>query len=441
VIRAALPARPEARRLLVGTLFWAVGTGMTLPFLYIYLHEVRHIDATVVGLVVAWMGTLSLLLAGPSGALMDRFGARRVLLPLYAVGAVGAVSWGFDHVAWQAFGSGTILALAGSTVFAGQNVILTSVTGEDERQRVFGLSFAVLNLGIGAGGVVAGFIADVHHPTSFQVLYLVNAISWLGPATVLLSMPKVGRRHPAAEAAGDDAGGYREVFANRAYRRLFVFSLLLFACGYAQIEIGLPAFATTVGHVSTRVIAWAFAVNTMTIVVGQLLVLRRLQGRSRSRALAVSAVVVAVSWAVLGIGGFGRSAGAFLPVVGVLVCTMIFASAETIFSPMLPALTNALAPDELRGRYNAMGSLVWGVTSVVGPLTAAPLIGHGLAGVWLALIIGGSLGAAVIALSLHTLLTQEQDGRASVDSPAERPESMYSAVATLAASPEPRPGG
>ena len=309
MIRAALPARPEARRLLVGTLFWAMGTGMTLPFLYIYLHEVRRIDATVVGLVVAWMGVLSLVLAGPSGALMDRFGARRVLLPLYGVGAVGAVSWSLDHAAWQAFVSGTILALAGSSVFAGQNVILTSVTGEDERQRVFGLSFAVLNLGIGVGGVVAGFIADVHHPTSFQVLYVVNAISWMGPVSVLLSMPRVGRRHPAAEAAGDEAGGYREVFANRAYRRLFVFSLLLFACGYAQIEIGLPAFATTVGHVSTRVIAWAFAVNTMTIVVGQLLVLRRLQGRSRSQALAFSAVVIAVSWAVLGIGGFGTLGG------------------------------------------------------------------------------------------------------------------------------------
>ena len=90
-----------------------MGTGMTLPFLYIYLHEVRRIDATVVGLVVAWMGVLSLVLAGPSGALMDRFGARRVLLPLYGVGAVGAVSWSLDHAAWQAFVSGTILALAG----------------------------------------------------------------------------------------------------------------------------------------------------------------------------------------------------------------------------------------------------------------------------------------------------------------------------------------
>jgi MFS family permease len=82
-----------------------------------------------------------------------------------------------------------------------------------------------------------------------------------------------------------------------------------------------------------------------------------------------------------------------------------------MFSPTLPALTNSLASDELRARYNAAGSLVWGITSVVGPLTAAPLIGHGLAGVWVALIVVGSLGAAALALSLRRVLTPAQDGR------------------------------
>jgi hypothetical protein len=58
---SVLPSRPEARRLLLGTYLSALGTGMTLPFLYIYLHEVRGIDSTLVGLVSAWMGLLSLL--------------------------------------------------------------------------------------------------------------------------------------------------------------------------------------------------------------------------------------------------------------------------------------------------------------------------------------------------------------------------------------------
>lgn len=413
VIRSTMPGRPEARRLLLGTLLSALGVGMTLPFLYVYLTEVRDIDATVVGLVVGWMGLLSLALAAPAGAAIDRFGARRVMLPLIVVNSAGVAGYSLVHAPWQAFLTASLAALGGPAVFAGFNTVLTSVTEPGERQRVFGLNFAVLNLGIGTGGLVAGFIADVDRPASFEVLYLVNAAAGLLPAVLLLTMPGVGRA--AASGAQDGAapatGGYRDVLADRAFRRFTLFGLLLMSCGYAQIEVGLPAFAVTVGEVSTRVVAWGLAANTLTIVLAQLVVLRLLQGRSRSRALAVVGAVIAVSWLLLGLGGFSRSISPVLPVLGVVLCTVVFACGETVMSPVMPALTNALAPDALRGRYNAVGSMIWGVTGVIGPVTAAPLIGHGLAGVWLVLIVGGAVGASLVALSLRRLLSAEQDGR------------------------------
>lgn len=97
---AMLPERPAARRLLVGTLLSAIGNGMTLPFLFVYLTQVRGLDSSVVGFVVAWMGLLALGLAGPAGTLIDRHGARRVLLPLYLVDATGVASYGFVHSTW-----------------------------------------------------------------------------------------------------------------------------------------------------------------------------------------------------------------------------------------------------------------------------------------------------------------------------------------------------
>lgn len=405
MIRAALPNRAEARRLLLGTLLTAFGTGMTLPFLYIYLHQVRHIESALVGAVVAWMGVTSLCLSGPWGSLMDRVGARHVVLPLMIVGATGAASWWWVHHPWQAFISATLMSVAGSAVFSGYQTLLAGVTEESERQRTFALSFALLNLGIGLGGVVAGFLADVHHPDSFRVLYLVDGASWLMPMLVLVTLPHIG----APVVPDEDAAphqGYRTVFADRAFRRLFAFALLLMSCGYAQLEIGLPAFATTVGHGSTRLVAWGLAANTVTIVVCQLFMIERLQGRSRSRALALAACVVALSWGFLALAGLR---GVFA-VVGVVACSIVFAVAETVFSPMLPALTNALAPDELRARYNAAGSLVWGITSIAGPLMAAPLIGHGLGYLWIGIVSLGALGAAAVASSLRHRLTPQQDG-------------------------------
>lgn len=410
MISAALPARPEARRLLVGTLLSAIGQGMTLPFLFIYLTRVRHLDSTIVGLVVAWMGLLALLLAGPGGALIDRFGVRRVVLPLYVVDAVGVGSYGFVHATWQAFGAASLAAIGGAVLWASQNTLLATVTGPEERQRVFGLSFAILNLGIGIGGVVAGFLADVHRPDSFRTLYLVNAGAALIPALVLLSLPGIGHRI-VERTEQRTSGGYREVFANPPFRRFMLFGLLIAVCGYAQIEVGFPAFATLVGGVSTSVVAWGLAANTFTIVLAQMFVLRRLEGRSRSRALAVVGAVIALSWAILGLSAAGRHLHAGVAVAGVVACASVFACGETVMSPVMPAVTNVLATDELRGRYNAMSSMIWGITGVIGPLTAAPLIGHGLGGVWVVLVVAGSLVAAGVALSLRRLLTPFEDGR------------------------------
>ncbi|RNI16631.1 hypothetical protein EFY87_19865 [Flexivirga caeni] len=275
---------------------------------------------------------------------------------------------------------------------------------------MYGLSFALMNLGIGVGGLVSGFIANVRDPGSFRALYLVDGVSWALPVLVLLTIPHIGRQLSRGDGGTGSAGGYREVFANRAFRRLFAFSLLLTACGYAQFEVGLPAFATGVSHVSTRVVAWGLVANTVVITCTQTFVSSRLHGRSRSRALAVAGLVVALSWLLLGAGGAARSLGP-TPVLATFACAAVFAVAETLFSPMLPALTNALANDELRARYNSIGSLVFGVTSIVGPLTAAPLIGNGLGGVWVGLVVVGGLCAAALALSLRGLLTPDQDGR------------------------------
>ncbi|HEV7205357.1 MAG TPA: MFS transporter [Jatrophihabitans sp.] len=412
MLNDALPARPEARRLLASKLLTSIGQGMTLPFLFVYFTRVRHLDPTVVGLVVAWMGLLSLALAGLGGSLIDRFGPRRIILPLYVVSAAGIASYGWATTELAAFGAATLCAIGGSALWSGENTMLSRVTGDDERQHVFGLSFTLLNLGIGIGGVTSGFIADIHDPGSFRLLYVVNAALALVPALILLTLPQVGHRIARPERApGVAAGGYRDVFANRAFRRYLVFALLLTVCGYAQIEVGFPAFASLVGGVSTKVIAWGLAANTLTIVVSQLFVLRRLRGRSRSTALATAATIIAGSWVILGVSALGKGVSPVLPVLGVVLCASVFACGETFMSPIMPAVTNALATEELRGRYNAMGSLIFGVTAIVGPLTAAPLIGHGLGGVWVVLVVAGSLAAVVAARSLRRLLTPEQDGR------------------------------
>ena len=97
--------------------------------------------------------------------------------------------------------------------------------------------------------------------------------------------------------------------------------------------------------------------------------------------------------------------------LGLALGAGVFAIGETIWSPVLPALVNDLAPGHLRGRYNAVSSLAWNLGSVLGPVYAGMLIGSGLGSLWVAVTVAGCLLGAATALRLHRYLTPVQDGR------------------------------
>ncbi len=418
MLRDALPSRPEARRILTGTVFSALGRGFTLPFLFIYLTAVRDIPKSTAGFLIGWFGLLTLVIAPVGGYLIDRLGARRVVLPALAIEAVSMGGLALSSNVWQVWAVLTFAAFGGSTIWAGQNTILTSVTSDAERQKVFGLQFALLNLGIGVGAAISGSIVDTHRPPTFQLIYVLDMLCYLAPILVLLSMPRVGRRlvEPRPKDSGRQAG-YLEVLRHKPFRRLMVFSLLLTISGYAQMEVGFTGFATTVVGVDTKIVGYAFTANTIVIVVAQLFVIRRLQGRSRSRALAIVGSIFALAWVVLGAAGLIDGANAVISAVGVISFGAVFAVGETLLSPTQPTLVNALATDELRGRYNALAGMVWGMSAIVAPVSAGPLLQLGLSGVWLGMVITGCLVASLVALTLRGLITREQDGRgATVDS-------------------------
>ena len=79
---------------------------------------------------------------------------------------------------------------------------------------------------------------------------------------------------------------------------------------------------------------------------------------------------------------------------------------------MAPSLINAFAPPHLRGRYNAVGGLVWSVSGALGPIIAGVMIGSGWGIAWALLLAVGALrGRAGPAPRCAALITAEEDGR------------------------------
>ena len=89
-LRSLDPKLPRSvQTLQLGGLVSAFGNGMLIPFLFIYLHNVRGIGLGVAGLVVGTNAVVSVVAGPVAGTLVDRHGGRRVLAWALAVLAAG----------------------------------------------------------------------------------------------------------------------------------------------------------------------------------------------------------------------------------------------------------------------------------------------------------------------------------------------------------------
>lgn len=410
---AHLPA--AARRMILGTGLSAVGTGLTLPFTLILLHEVRGFPLPTTGLLLGIPGVVGLAAVPLSGALVDRFGPRSVLRAALLLQVLANLLLAHATTVPAAAAALVPLGLGLGPSFPAASALLSGlVNGAEAQSRAFGMQFTVLNAGIGMAALAGAAVADVDRPSTFVLLFTANAA--LTALFAALVPPRLAP--PVRDGDTDAAPGYREVLADPAFRLVLVVSLLLALSGYAALDSGLPAYARVVGHISPGVIALVFSVNTAVIVLGQLLMLRLLAGRRRSTALIGAAALWGLSWAVLG-------ALALLPaggprVAAALVFGGVFGLGETLMAPVLSPLVNALASPRLRGRYNALSGASFSVAFVVAPAVSGLLIGYGLGAVWIALLLGGCAGVVVASRRLRGRLTPEQDGLqpAPADGPA-----------------------
>jgi MFS family permease len=153
----------------------------------------------------------------------------------------------------------------------------------------------------------------------------------------------------------------------------------------------------------------------LVIVVLQLVVLRRIEGRRRTRVICVMALIWSVAWVLLGVSGLlPGTLGATLLVAS---CASVFALGETLMQPTIPALVNDLAPDHLRGRYNALSSGAFSLAAIVAPAIAGWLIGHALGSAYIAMLVVGCGAVIVVALVLERRLPEGTNGVAPL--PAE----------------------
>ncbi|MBD5831269.1 MFS transporter [Janibacter melonis] len=402
---AALPR--EGRFLLSTVALQRLGRGMTLPFTVIYLHEVRGFSLELSGTLMGLMAIIAACYGPFAGALVDRVGARLVVMSGSVLASLGAVALALASTLPMALLACLLLGLAHGTGWAGSNSLIATIVAGPMRQRYFGVNFALLNLGIGVGGILAGAIVDVERPATFEALFLLDAVLVLIPVMWLLGPLRHvhGRAEPSESA---EPASYRAILRRPGFGWILAVSALTSTVGYGQMEAGVPAFARSISLVSTEAVGLLFAANTAVIVLLQFVVLHRIEGHRRTRVMMVLLAVWAVSWGLLGLSGLvpGTLAATLL----VVAYGAVFGLGETMLHPSIPAMVNDSAPDHMRGRMNAASSTSFLVGAVLGPVIAGQLLGKGLAEIFIGCMLLGLLASAWLLLRIERIVSPEVNG-------------------------------
>jgi predicted MFS family arabinose efflux permease len=355
----------------------SLGNGIVFPFIVIYLHNVRGISFAEAGLALS-VGAVAALAAGfGAGTIVDRFGGRNTLLLGLLLQAASFALFPLIREAWQA---GALLALegAGTACFwPGQSTLLSRLTPPARTHSAFALQRISMNLGLGLGGVIGGLIASTSHPGSFTTLFLLDAATFLVFVAILSTIHEPQVREP--KQADASTLGYRAVLRDRNFVWLLGLNVLFVAVGYEVFAL-LPPFAKNYAGVSERWVGTMWLANTLLIVLIQLPVSKALEGRRRMRALALMSLLFAAA-ALIVLGGGIWFTGTAAALVFVFA-TLVFGVGETLQGPTQAPLVADLAPDHLRGRYFALGSMSWSAGSIVGPAIGGPLLGWHPLAVW-----------------------------------------------------------
>ena len=380
-----------------GGLLNAFGNGVVLPFLIIYLHNVRGISLGLAGLAAATQSATALASGFLGGTLSDRIGPKRVLVGALGVMTIAFALMPFIRSPWQAFSVYVVWGLGSGSFWPSQSTLLAALTPPERRSPAYALQRLTMNLGAAIGGIAAGLIASVAHPGSFTVLFLVNCASYIAYIFVLARV-RTPELHPERAR-----GTWIAVIRDRTFLAYAALNAAFMTAAISLMIELLPAFGKNITHVNEQEVGVIFALDAIGIVIFQLPVAKLVEGRRRMRGLAGMGVVWAVSLMIVWAAGvWTTTTVAAATLAGAM---LVFALGECLHGAIHAPLGVDLAPPQLVGRYLALSSLSWQVGWIIGPAAGGFMLQHAPLALWPA-AAGVNLVCAGAALALEKRLPE-----------------------------------
>ena len=264
---------PAQRKLLAASFADALGTGLFLPLSVIYLTRIVGLSPARAGLGLTIAGVLAIAASPMSGALLGRFGARKVVLGCFAASACRVPRVHRRRLVRLVPRRGDrdpVRQPYGAARHGRADARRDTAPQATRRARVAAVA---PQLGYGLGGLLAALALLVHGKTPFVVLLAANAASYIWP-DCSFSDCRRSCRPSARKGTGRLPGGH----PRSRYMGLALLNVIM-ALHDSLLLVAMPLWIVTRTRAPLPLTGLLFALNTVLVVLFQVRTTRNIAAR------------------------------------------------------------------------------------------------------------------------------------------------------------------
>ena len=388
-IDAIAPARPSHMRI-VG----AVSAAHFVSHYYIlllaplmpFVREEYGVSYTEIGLAFAAFNIVSALLQTPAGFLVDRLGARTLLIAGILIGAVAFAVTGFVHSFWV-LGAMFGLAGIGNTVYHPADYALLSHHVPSER---IGQAFSVHTFaGMLGSAVTPPAVLAMQAMWGWRGAMIGSAVLGLAAAAVLMLTTEPEAARPVRHKSDADRTDWQVLLSAPILLNLVFFVLLaMISSGlYNYSVVAFGALYGTPVETANAALTGNLLLTAIGVLAGGLLV-----GRTRRHGLVASiGLAVAAAFTVL-------FAEIDLGSVALIAAMSAAGFASGAVMPSRDMIVRAVTPAGSFGKVFGFVTSGFNIGGIIAPLVFGAIMDHGSPRL-VFLTVAGLLVAAIVTVA------------------------------------------
>ena len=387
--------------IMVATLIDLMGGFLIFPFFSLYFTDKFSVTLAEAGLIYAIWAVTGVGGQILGGALTDRVGRKRMIIAGLIFSALSSIALALAQDFTMVYITAAVGGLFSRSAGPARSAMIADLLPEDKLTEGYAIWRVVSNVAFAIGPALGGLLASI----SFVLIFFVDAITSVLTAIFIFLFLKESQSQSAALITSRQSltkvfGGYFAVLKDRTLIAVILLGSLV-GLVYWQWYFSVPVFMRDVHGFPPHYYGSLMSISGIIVVFIQLPLTRKLRPIAPLLVLAGGSLLYA-----FGFGIFAIIAGYALFLLAFVIITF----GEMIVQPTQQSIVARLAPEEMRGRYIAVGGLAYSLPTMIGPTLGGYLLDKYEPNlIWyIAAVI--CITGVVGYLTLHRRLSRSGDG-------------------------------